>query len=88
MSKFYNIYEKTNFTNCSGVQKQLQVCRGQEEQDRLQGLQAQEVSHGRDVKVWMSVRPPVKLVQDPLSHAEDRRQGVHGPLPPSKSANA
>jgi hypothetical protein len=29
---------------------------GQEEQDCLQGLQAEEVPHGRHVQVWLQVR--------------------------------
>ena len=53
-----------------GVQEQLQVRRRQEEQDGLQGLQAEEVPHGRHVQVGLEVRQEVQLVQDPLPHAE------------------
>ena len=53
-----------------GVQEQLQVRRRQEEQDGLQGLQAEEVPHGRHVQVRLQVRQEVQLVQDPLPHAE------------------
>ena len=53
-----------------GVQEQLQVRRGQEEQDRVQGVQAEEVPHGRHVQVRLQVREKVQLVQDPLPHAE------------------
>ena len=53
-----------------GVQEQLQMRRGQEEQDRVQGVQAEEVPHGRHVQVRLQVREEVQLVQDPLPHAE------------------
>ena len=53
-----------------GVQEQLQVRRRQEEQDGLQGLQAEEVPHGRHVQVRLEVRQEVQLVQDPLPDAE------------------
>jgi len=33
---------------------------GQEEPDCLQGLQAQEVPHGRHVQVWLQVKHSVK----------------------------
>jgi len=56
-----------------GVQEQLQVRRRQEEQDGLQGLQAEEVPHGRHVQVWLEVRQEVQLVQDPLPDAEPGR---------------
>ena len=56
-----------------GVQEQLQMRRGQEEQDRVQGVQAEEVPHGRHVQVRLQVREEVQLVQDPLPHAERRR---------------
>ncbi len=32
------------------------MCGGQEEPDRLQGMQAQEVPHGRHVQVRLQVR--------------------------------
>ena len=54
-----------------GVQEQLQMRRGQEEQDRVQGVQAEEVPHGRHVQVRLQVRQKVQLVQDPLPHAEE-----------------
>ena len=53
-----------------GVQEQLQVRRRQEEQDGLQGVQAEEVPHGWHVQVRIEVRKEVKLVQDPLPHAK------------------
>ena len=56
-----------------GVQEQLQVRRRQEEQDGLQGLQAEEVPHGRHVQVRLEVWQEVQLVQDPLPHAEPGR---------------
>ena len=59
-----------------GVQKQLQVRRGQEEQDRVQGVQAEEVPHGRHVQVRLQVREEVQLVQDPLPHAEERSEAL------------
>ena len=54
-----------------GVQEQLPLRGGQEEQNLLQGLQAAQVPHGRDVQVGLSVRQAVKLVQDPLLNAEE-----------------
>ena len=53
-----------------GVQEQLQVRRRQEEQDGLQGVQAEEVPHGWHVQVRLEVRKEVKLVQDPLPDAK------------------
>ena len=53
-----------------GVQEQLQVRGGQEEQDGLQGLQAPQVPHGRHVQVRLQVRQEEQLVQDTLHHAE------------------
>ena len=53
-----------------GVQEQLQVRRRQEEQDGLQGLQAEEVPHGWHVQIGLEVRQEVQLVQDPLPYAE------------------
>ena len=44
----------------------------QEEQDGLQGLQAEEVPHGRHVEVGLQVRQEVQLVQDTLPDAEER----------------
>ena len=41
------------------------------------------MSDGRDVKIWIKVREEVQLVQDPLSHAADRQQGVLASGPPS-----
>ena len=52
-----------------GVQEQLQVRGGQEEQDLVQGLQTPQVSDGRHVQVRLQVREEVQLVQDPLPHA-------------------
>ena len=72
-----------------GVQEQLQMRRGQEEQDRVQGVQAEEVPHGRHVQVRLQVREEVQLVQDPLPHAEpaveslSTSQPVAKPAPPS-----
>ena len=57
-----------------GVQEQLQVRRRQEEQDGLQGVQAEEVPHGWHVQVRLEVRKEVKLVQDPLPDAEPGRR--------------
>jgi len=54
-----------------GVQEQLQVRRRQEEQDRVQGVQAEEVPHGRHVQVRLQIRQKVQLVQDPLPDAEE-----------------
>ena len=39
-----------------GLQEQLPLRGGQEEPDRLQGLQAEEVPHGRHVKVGIKVK--------------------------------
>ena len=53
-----------------GVSQQLPVHHRQEEQDGLQGVQAEEVPHGWHVQVRLEVRKEVKLVQDPLPDAK------------------
>ena len=53
------------------MQEQLQMHSRQEEQDSLQGMQAQEVPDGWHVQVRLQVWPQVQLVQDPLHHAEE-----------------
>lgn len=49
-----------------GVQEQRRMCDQQEEQDGLQSLQVTEMSPSRHVKVWLTIRKTVQLVQNPL----------------------
>ena len=68
------LWEKLQQPDCDpGMSKQLPVHHRQEEQDRMQGVQAEEVPHGRHVQVRLQVREEVQLVQDPLPHAKRRR---------------
>ena len=53
----------------SGMQKQLSMCRRQEEQNGLQGLPTAKMSDGGHVQVRFTVWSTVKLVQDSLSDA-------------------
>ena len=71
-----------------GVQEQLQMRRGQEEQDRVQGVQAEEVPHGRHVQVRLQVWEEVQLVQDPLPHAEPAVESLSTSQPVAKPAPA
>jgi hypothetical protein len=72
---FLNICDTyLTFVLFSGMQEQLQVYSRQEEQDSLQGLQAEEVPDGWHVQVRVQVWPQIKLVQDPLHHAKECRQ--------------
>jgi hypothetical protein len=65
-----------------GMQEQLQVCCGQEEQDRLQGMSPPQVSHGWHVQVRVQIRKEVKLVQNPLPHAATTWSQHPGSQPP------
>ena len=66
------LWEKLQQPDCDpGMSKQLPVHHRQEEQDRVQGVQAEEVPHGRHVQVRLQIWQKVQLVQDPLPHAEE-----------------
>ena len=66
------LWEKLQQPDCDpGMSKQLPVHHRQEEQDRVQGVQAEEVPHGRHVQVRLQIRKEVQLVQDPLPDAEE-----------------
>jgi hypothetical protein len=57
------------------LQERLPMRRRQAESDLVQGLSAAQVPSSRHVQVGLSLRPPIQLVQDPLSHAEERPPG-------------
>ncbi|KYB28814.1 hypothetical protein TcasGA2_TC032367 [Tribolium castaneum] len=62
-----------------GMQKQRRMCDQQKKSDSLQSMPLKKVPFGRYVEKWVSLRPPLQLVQDPLppaGAAAGRRQ--HG----------
>lgn len=51
------------------VQEQRRVCHQQEEPNGVQGVSVTKMPAGRNVEKWIALRPPLELVQDPLSAA-------------------
>ena len=50
------------------------MCGGQEEQNRLQSMQAPKMPDGWDVKIWFSIWETIKLVQNTLLDATKWKQ--------------